>query len=184
MYLPSEKTLATAGFHVDTPGLRAGGRAAGAPEAAGPAPQHSSMQEELERLRAENAHLRALLSRQAEQLNTGQPAAADSILCGLADTAPGRGEQPCGRAGAIGWEAGPHDLSAKQIERYSRQLILPSFGVAGAPQSRFAHSVPSPHQALHAGSLPAALCPTTAVHAMASVAAHSRVESGVLYAVV
>lgn len=34
-------------------------------------------------------------------------------------------------AGPVGWQGGGHSLSKKQVERYSRQLILPSFGVAG-----------------------------------------------------
>ena len=29
------------------------------------------------------------------------------------------------------WEAGPHSLTSDQIGRYSRQLLLPSFGVQG-----------------------------------------------------
>ena len=93
------------------------------------------MLEELECLRAENAHLRELLRRHEGQVSNDE--SSGDLPCGLADTAPQRVEQPRSRSGASAWEAGPHDLSAQQIARYSRQLILPSFGVAGAPLLRF-----------------------------------------------
>ena len=87
----------------------------------------ASMQQELERLRAENAHLRELLS--TTQLQEPAEGADNRAAPGALPDQPG---QACSSRGpVIGWEAGGHDLSAEQISRYSRQLILPSFGVAG-----------------------------------------------------
>ncbi|KAL3151284.1 Adenylyltransferase and sulfurtransferase MOCS3 [Trebouxia sp. C0009 RCD-2024] len=62
------------------------------------------MNSEIEALRRENEVLRARLAQV-----TASPASPDS---------------ECKR-----WEAGPHSLTSDQIGRYSRQLLLPSFGV-------------------------------------------------------
>lgn len=35
------------------------------------------------------------------------------------------------QANQVGWHGVGHSLSRQQVERYSRHLILPSFGVAG-----------------------------------------------------
>lgn len=64
------------------------------------------MHSEIENLRRENEVLRARLAQV-----TASPASPDS---------------ECKR-----WEAGPHGLTSDQIGRYSRQLLLPSFGVQG-----------------------------------------------------
>ena len=87
------------------------------------------MQEELERLRAENAHLRSLLrSRGGQQDNHAERATGSSSgtndECGASPSA--------NQSSPLGWECGAHDLTREQITRYSRQLILPAFGVAGA----------------------------------------------------
>ena len=40
-----------------------------------------------------------------------------------------------GSAGASCWQGEPHGLTKAQVERYCRQIILPAFGVGGAPVS-------------------------------------------------
>ena len=90
------------------------------------------MQEELERLRAENAHLRSLLRSRGDLQGSGNVADRATVTTNQHPTA--RCDASTADAGASppGWEPGPHDLTREQIARYSRQLILPSFGVEGA----------------------------------------------------
>lgn len=78
---------------------------------------------EVERLQAEVASLRAQLQAvQAAQGPAGQPATQ-----GAHEGAGG------GSAGVSCWQGEPHGLTKAQVERYCRQLILPAFGVGGAP---------------------------------------------------
>ena len=49
-----------------------------------------------------------------------------SRLAHATATRPLKSDSECLR-----WEAGPHSLTSDQIGRYSRQLLLPSFGVQG-----------------------------------------------------
>ena len=90
------------------------------------------MQSDIEILKAENDHLRKLLGL-SNNVTTSRPLkkayAAQSSHQGhrskdhaAFDTCP---------ATKHTWEATSHDLSKDQIPRYSRQLILPSFGPAG-----------------------------------------------------
>ena len=90
------------------------------------------MQEELERLRAENAHLRSLLRSRGDLQGSGNVADRTTRTTSQYPTA--RCDASTADAGASppGWEPGPHDHTREQIARYSRQLILPSFGVQGA----------------------------------------------------
>lgn len=77
------------------------------------------MQTELEQLRRENEMLRSRLAQmtacspeetvERERKNTGHVPAATQCQ----------------------WLAGSHDLSSAQIARFSRQLLLPSFGIEG-----------------------------------------------------
>lgn len=67
------------------------------------------MDGEVENLRRENEVLRSRLA----QVTACRPLSSD---------------EECLR-----WEAGPHNLTTDQIGRYSRQLLLPSFGVQGKP---------------------------------------------------
>lgn len=84
-----------------------------------------SSEEELERLRAENAALRAELEvlRCSQQPPAAQaPAAANGSGGGAA----------CPAAFAP-WDGLQHGLDKDQIARYSRQIILHRFGVQGGP---------------------------------------------------
>ena len=88
---------------------------------------------ELQQLRAENAQLRAEVERlraaaagqpaqqQPEQQQANGGAAADGAACASPDPPS--------------WDGMQHGLDQGQIARYSRQIILPSFGVQGAAAS-------------------------------------------------
>lgn len=65
------------------------------------------MDSEVESLRRENE----LLKNRLAQVTDSCPSGSDSAY--------------------LRWEAGPHSLTSDQIGRYSRQLLLPSFGVQG-----------------------------------------------------
>lgn len=67
----------------------------------------AAMDSEIESLRRENEVLRSRLA----QVTATRPLSSD---------------EECLR-----WEAGSHTLTTDQIGRYSRQLLLPSFGVQG-----------------------------------------------------
>lgn len=74
-------------------------------------PVETAMDGEIESLRRENGVLRSRLA----QVTATSPLSSD--------------------AECLRWEAGPHTLTTDQIGRYSRQLLLPSFGVQGKPCS-------------------------------------------------
>ena len=77
---------------------------------------------EVERLQAEVASLRAQLQAVlAARGSAGQPYAQGS-----------NESARDGSAGTSCWQGEPHGLAKAQIERYSRQIILPAFGVEGA----------------------------------------------------
>ena len=76
------------------------------------------METQLEELRRENEVLRRRLA----QATATRPAFSQL-------------DRPSPAAHAeMQWEAGSHGLSSDQIGRYSRQLLLPSFGVQGKPE--------------------------------------------------
>ena len=74
-----------------------------------------TMHSELERLRAENDHLK----RRLEIQSPAQPAPIPE---------PGAAKQA---SDLLSWQPGSHGLSGLQISRYSRQMLLSSFGAAG-----------------------------------------------------
>ena len=74
------------------------------------------MESEIKSLRSENDVLRSRLA----HLTASCPLSSDSE--------------------SLRWEAGPHSLTSDQVGRYSRQLLLPSFGIQGKLQ----HSAKSP----------------------------------------
>ena len=67
----------------------------------------------LESLQLENEHLKAVIA----DLKSRDHSAPDLAF-----------HEPCS---IHGWEAGGHCLTQQQVERYSRQLLLPSFGLRG-----------------------------------------------------
>ncbi len=85
---------------------------------------------ELQRLREENAHLRALLEQSTSNHKSASHGVVDakeshkSSACERAMN-DGDGTQP------LGWEGNGHKLTKEQVARYSRQIILPSFGAQG-----------------------------------------------------
>ena len=89
-------------------------------------------EDELVRLRQENAHLRALLERSGSGRNT--MSSNDSDQHGH-HTCPASAEHQAGversSSAQLGWEGNGHELTKEQIGRYSRQIILPSFGAQG-----------------------------------------------------
>jgi hypothetical protein len=79
---------------------------------------------EVARLRAEVASLRAQLS---AALDARPPTAQRERAC----PAPDRDGSACPEPGEARWRGEPHGLTKDLVERYSRQLVLPEFGVAG-----------------------------------------------------
>ena len=86
--------------------------------------------DEVKRLREENAHLRALLERSPP----------DRRPVGAGISPPGESHGSCARtspqtagqgAADLHWEGTEHQLTKDQVVRYSRQVILPSFGAQG-----------------------------------------------------
>lgn len=78
------------------------------------------MQTELEQLRRDNEMLRSRL--------------AQMTACRMEETVDREREDNTGHvptATQCQWQAGSHDLSSAQIARFSRQLLLPSFGIEG-----------------------------------------------------
>ena len=73
---------------------------------------------ELDQLRAENARLKAYIS------NLTNP---------LAETTANGSSPPSDACPIVArpWDGGGHGLNREQVGRYSRQIILPSFGVDG-----------------------------------------------------
>ena len=80
---------------------------------------------ELQRLRAQNAQLQAELERLKSATTGAQSPEAQSAAAAL-----GSGAAACG-APLPAWDGLQHGLSKEQIARYSRQIILHSFGVQG-----------------------------------------------------
>lgn len=75
----------------------------------------SSMDNEIDRLRRENEVLRHRLA----QVTASRPL--------LPEAEPtNRPSHPDAQ-----WQSGQHELTSDQIRRYSRQLLLPSFGIQG-----------------------------------------------------
>ncbi len=79
---------------------------------------------EVARLRAEVASLRAQLR---AALDARPPAAQQERACPAPDHDNSASPEP----GAAVWRGDPHGLTKDQVERYSRQLVLSEFGVAG-----------------------------------------------------
>ncbi len=71
------------------------------------------------------------LQQENEELRR-QLAAAQARLAALQEAVPlGSLSQTKDAASHPGWAGSQHNLSSSQISRYSRHLLLPSFGVAG-----------------------------------------------------
>ncbi len=73
------------------------------------------MEAEIQQLRRENEVLKSRLA----QITASRPEETQGLSV-QAETAP-----------QCRWEAGSHGLSSAQIARYSRQVLLPSFGLEG-----------------------------------------------------
>ena len=90
-----------------------------------------SREDELLRLRTENDYLRSLLMQHKGHIDAS-PAAVSVVTeaCG-----PRRDEQQAGSSlngtGRFSWDDNGHNLNKDQIARYSRQIIMPSFGAEG-----------------------------------------------------
>ena len=86
--------------------------------------------DEILRLRKENAHLRALLERSFPDQNPN-PARGRS-LGEPYESCSQNSAQTAGQGDArLNWEGTEHELTKEQVVRYSRQIILPSFGAQG-----------------------------------------------------
>lgn len=72
--------------------------------------------------------VKTLRARLAELEQSGRKTPSDSES---GQGNPAQKEAGSRGAGPVGWQGVGHSLSKEQVERYSRQLILPSFGVAG-----------------------------------------------------
>ena len=85
------------------------------------------MPDRMDELQKENARLKAYI-RRLEAQNGGAP-----------QQQPGRPHSPAVVApSGREWDGAGHGLSADQVGRYSRQIILPSFGVQGEKELRSA----------------------------------------------
>ena len=102
-----------------------------------------SREDELLRLRTEIDYLRSLLLRHNEHTDAS-PAAVSVVTDACA---PRRVEQQADSSlngtGRFSWDKNGHNLNKDQIARYSRQIIMPSFGAQGmcrdAPFSKCLH---------------------------------------------
>lgn len=95
------------------------------------------MESEIDRLKAENDHLRKLLGMVDSHAKVVPLLDADGTKSALRSC---DSDHPAARRMHT-WEAGSHDLSKEQVSRYSRQLILPAFGPAGKLPPITAHSL-------------------------------------------
>ena len=90
-----------------------------------------SREDELLRLRTENDHLRSLLMQHEGRIDAS-PAAVSVVVDACA---PPHDEQQAGSSrngtGRFSWNKNGHNLNKDQIARYSRQIIMPSFGAQG-----------------------------------------------------
>lgn len=90
-----------------------------------------SKEDELLRLRTENDYLRSLLMRHNGHIDAS-PAAVSVVTDACA---PRRDEQQAESSlngiGRFSWDKNGHILNKDQIARYSRQIIMPSFGTQG-----------------------------------------------------
>ena len=94
--------------------------------------ENINTEDELVRLRQENAHLRALLERSGSRRNTTSCNDGDQHghqTCPASAEHQARAERSS--SARLGWEGNGHELTKEQIGRYSRQIILPSFGAQG-----------------------------------------------------
>lgn len=91
----------------------------------GPAP---SVEEELQRLKAENAQLKAELDQLRATSGGGQPAQEQPPAAANGASAAD-GCSPANGHATPSWDGLQHGLSKDQIARYSRQIVLHSFGV-------------------------------------------------------
>lgn len=85
------------------------------------------MSGELERLQLENAELRVELERLRASVGAQQPPAPQQAAAAAAGAPAANG----GGAARPSWDGEQHGLDKGQIARYSRQIILHSFGVQG-----------------------------------------------------
>ena len=89
--------------------------------------------DEVHRLREENAHLRALLEQSSSPDHCITVAGVGVSTSEMSFA--GSPAQPASQDDAhLGWEGTEHQLTKEQVVRYSRQIILPSFGAQGLPQ--------------------------------------------------
>lgn len=98
-----------------------------------------ALQQELERLRAQNAQLQAeLRALRASQTGASPPAveqlAPPPEQPPLAANGNACSHPAMARAVAHSWDGLKHGLDKDQIARYSRQIVLHSFGVQGGHQ--------------------------------------------------
>lgn len=96
----------------------------------------SSVEEELQRLRAEKAELQAEVQRLKAAAARGEPQAAQeqappATAAATAPAAPANCSCTAVNGDLPAWDGLQHGLSKDQIARYSRQIILHSFGVQG-----------------------------------------------------
>lgn len=89
-----------------------------------------SHEEELARLRAQNA----ALQRECDRLNSrfGAPAEQGPLQAAAGGGAVASDGEATAVASPASWDGLGHGLTKDQIARYSRQIVLHSFGVQGA----------------------------------------------------
>ena len=90
------------------------------------------MDSEIDRLKAENDHLRKLLGIVDNYAEVVHNLVTDGTKAAVStpDLHDPVANSTCPKSMHT-WEASSHDLSKEQVSRYSRQLILPAFGPAG-----------------------------------------------------
>ena len=84
--------------------------------------------DEVARLREENAHLRTLLERSSPD---HRPVVAIGSDTDQRSSVVATGEVVSQGDVSLQWDGHGHRLTKEQVARYSRQIILPSFGVQG-----------------------------------------------------